>query len=28
VGTMVEVAIRSAKVQAEIVPLPFYKRAS
>jgi aminomethyltransferase len=28
VGTMVEVAIRSAKAQAEIVPLPFYKRAS
>jgi aminomethyltransferase len=28
VGTMVEVSIRSARAQAEIVPLPFYKRAS
>jgi aminomethyltransferase len=27
VGTMVDVAIRSAKSQAEIVPLPFYKRS-
>jgi aminomethyltransferase len=26
VGTMVEVAIRDARVAAEIVPLPFYKR--
>ncbi len=28
VGTMVEIAIRSARVEAEIVPLPFYKRAA
>jgi aminomethyltransferase len=28
VGTMVEVAIRNAPAEAEIVPLPFYKRAS
>jgi aminomethyltransferase len=28
VGTMVDVAIRSASAQAEIVPLPFYKRPS
>ncbi len=27
IGTMVEVAIRGARVEAEIVPLPFYKRA-
>ena len=27
VGTMVEVAIRGSMVDAEIVPLPFYKRA-
>ena len=27
VGTMVEVAIRDARVGAEVVPLPFYKRA-
>ena len=27
VGTMVEVAIRGARVEAEVVPLPFYKRA-
>jgi aminomethyltransferase len=27
IGTMVEVAIRAARVEAEIVPLPFYKRA-
>jgi aminomethyltransferase len=27
VGTMVEVAIRDARVEAEVVPLPFYKRA-
>jgi aminomethyltransferase len=27
VGTMVDVAIRGSKVDAEIVPLPFYKRA-
>ena len=26
-GTMVEVAIRAARAEAEIVPLPFYKRA-
>ena len=26
VGTMVEVAIRAARAEAEIVPLPFYKR--
>jgi aminomethyltransferase len=26
-GNMVEVAIRAARVQAEVVPLPFYKRA-
>jgi len=28
VGTMVEVEIRSARAEAEIVPLPFYKRAA
>ena len=28
IGTMVEVAIRDAKVEAEVVPLPFYKRAA
>jgi len=28
VGTMVEVAIRAAKAGAQVVPLPFYKRAS
>jgi aminomethyltransferase len=28
IGTMVEVAIRAARVQAEVVPLPFYKRAT
>ena len=28
VGTMVEVLIRSARAEATIVPLPFYKRAS
>jgi aminomethyltransferase len=28
VGTMVEVAIRSARAEAEVVPLPFYKRAA
>ncbi|HEY7024516.1 MAG TPA: glycine cleavage system aminomethyltransferase GcvT [Candidatus Limnocylindrales bacterium] len=28
VGTMVEVAIRAARADAEVVPLPFYKRAS
>jgi aminomethyltransferase len=28
VGTMVEVAVRAARVEAEIVPLPFYKRAA
>jgi aminomethyltransferase len=28
VGTMFEVAIRSARAQAEVVPLPFYKRAA
>jgi aminomethyltransferase len=28
VGTMVDVAIRNAPAEAEIVPLPFYKRAS
>ncbi len=28
VGTMVEVAIRGSRVDAEIVPLPFYKRAA
>jgi len=28
VGTMVEVAIRAARVEAEVVPLPFYKRAT
>ena len=28
VGTMVEVAIRAARVESEIVPLPFYKRAA
>jgi aminomethyltransferase len=27
VGTMVEVAIRASRVDAEVVPLPFYKRA-
>jgi aminomethyltransferase len=27
VGTMVEVAIRAARAEAEIVPLPFYKRS-
>ena len=27
VGTMVEIAIRGARVEADIVPLPFYKRA-
>jgi aminomethyltransferase len=27
VGTMVDVAIRGSMVDAEIVPLPFYKRA-
>jgi aminomethyltransferase len=28
IGTMVEVAIRAARVPAEVVPLPFYKRRS
>ena len=28
VGTMVDVAIRTARADAEIVPLPFYKRAT
>jgi aminomethyltransferase len=28
VGTMVEVAIRAARADAQVVPLPFYKRAS
>jgi aminomethyltransferase len=28
VGTMVEVAIRAARAEAEIVSLPFYKRAA
>jgi aminomethyltransferase len=28
VGTMVEVAIRAARADAEVVPLPFYKRPS
>ncbi|HUP83038.1 MAG TPA: glycine cleavage T C-terminal barrel domain-containing protein, partial [Candidatus Limnocylindria bacterium] len=28
VGTMVEVAIRAARVDAEVVQLPFYKRAA
>jgi len=28
VGTMVEVEIRSSRADAQIVPLPFYKRAS
>jgi aminomethyltransferase len=28
VGTMVEVAVRANRVEAEIVPLPFYKRAT
>jgi aminomethyltransferase len=28
VGTMLEVAIRGSRVDAEVVPLPFYKRAS
>ena len=28
VGTMVEVAIRATRAEAEIVPLPFYKRAT
>ena len=28
VGTMVEVAIRATRAEAEIVPLPFYKRAA
>jgi aminomethyltransferase len=28
VGTMVEVAIRAARVEAEVVPLPFYKRST
>ena len=28
VGTMVEVAIRAARAEAEVVPLPFYKRAA
>jgi len=28
VGTMVEVAIRDSRVGAEVVPLPFYKRAA
>jgi aminomethyltransferase len=27
-GTMVEVAIRAARVEAEVVPLPFYRRAA
>ena len=27
VGTMVEIAIRDARVEADIVPLPFYKRS-
>ena len=27
-GTMVEVAIRAARAEAEVVPLPFYKRAA
>ena len=27
VGTMVDVAIRGSMVDAEVVPLPFYKRA-
>jgi aminomethyltransferase len=28
VATMVEVAVRAARVEAEVVPLPFYKRAT
>ncbi len=28
VGTMVEVAVRATRVEAEVVPLPFYKRAA
>ncbi len=28
IGTMAEVAVRAARVPAEIVPLPFYKRAT
>ncbi|CAN5732752.1 glycine cleavage system aminomethyltransferase GcvT [soil metagenome] len=28
IGTMVEVAIRATRVEAEVVPLPFYKRAT
>ncbi len=28
IGTMVEVAIRGSRVEAEVVPLPFYKRAA
>ncbi|HUG48233.1 MAG TPA: glycine cleavage system aminomethyltransferase GcvT [Candidatus Limnocylindria bacterium] len=28
IGTMLEVAIRAARVEAEVVPLPFYKRAT
>jgi len=28
VGTMVEVSIRASRVDAEVVPLPFYKRAA
>jgi aminomethyltransferase len=28
VGTMVQVAIRAARAEAEVVPLPFYKRAA
>jgi glycine cleavage system aminomethyltransferase T len=27
VGTMVEIAIRGTPVDAEVVPLPFYKRS-
>jgi aminomethyltransferase len=27
VGTMVEIGIRGARVEADIVPLPFYKRS-
>ena len=27
VGTMMEVAIRGARAEADIVPLPFYKRS-
>ena len=27
VGTMAEIAVRTARVEAEVVPLPFYKRA-